>query len=270
MDIVRVLRLIEYVGPRDLVEEHANAVKPPIIVLFGVRGVGKTTLAAGAPDPVFVCIEDGMGKLDAPSWKINSYAEIMEAIAALYTEDHDRKTLVIDSLDWLEPLIWAETCKRHGWADLDSPGFGKGYVAAVAVWREYLDGITALRDEKGMMVVQIAHEIIRRFDNPETDPYDRYKLKLHERASDLVQEHAEIVAFINYRVSIKQTDVGFSRKVTRATGSAQRVLYLEERPAFNAKNRFGMPPFIDLPSTPEAWKDPQTIWAAFAQHLPDA
>lgn len=248
---------------------RSSEVKPPIIVLFGVRGVGKTTLAAGAPDPVFICAEDGMGQIEVPSWKITSFAEVMEAVAALYTEEHDRKTLVIDSLDWLEPMVQAEACKRNGWADIEAPGYGKGYVAALTVWREYLDGIGALRDEKRMTVVQIAHEIIKRFDSPETDPYDRYKLKLHERASDLVQEHAEIVAFMNYRVAIKQTDVGFNKKVSRAVGGAQRVLYLEERPAFHAKNRFGMPAHVDLPSTPDAWRNPGAIWAAFAQHLPN-
>jgi hypothetical protein len=247
---------------------QSGTVKPPVMVLFGVKGVGKTTLAAGAPDPVFICVEDGLGMLDVPSWKITTFAELMDAIGALYTEDHDRKTLVIDSLDWLEPLMWTEACRRHGWDSIESPGYGKGYVAAAAVWREYLDGIAALRDEKGMTIIQIAHELIKRFDNPETDPYDRYKIKLHDRAADLVQEHAEIVAFLNYRVAVKAADVGFNKKINRAVGAAQRVLYLEERPAFHAKNRFGLPSSIDLPSTPEAWKSPGAIWAAFAQHLP--
>jgi hypothetical protein len=241
--------------------------KPPVMVLFGVKGVGKTTLAAGAPNPVFASIEDGIGKLDVPSWKISSFAELMEAIAALYTEDHDRKSLVIDSLDWLEPLIWTETCRRNSWGDIETAGYGKGYVAADVVWREYLDGIAALRDEKGMTVIQIAHEIVERFDNPETDPYSRYKIKLHKRAAGLIQEHAEIVAFLNYRVSVKKTDVGFKKEVTRGVGAAQRVLYFEERPAFEAKNRHGLPPSIDLPSQPEAWKQPEVIWAAFDRHL---
>ena len=57
------------------------------------------------------------------------------------------------------------------------------------------------------------------------------------------------------------------REVARAEGTGQRVLYLEERPAFLAKNRYGMPPAIDLPTTAEAWREPQTIWAALAPYL---
>lgn len=248
--------------------KRASVIKPPIMVLYGVPGCGKTTFAAGSPDPVFIAVEDGIGLLDVPNWSVSSYSEIMEAIGSLYTEEHDRRTLVIDTLDWMEPLVQRETMSRNGWDSFDQP-YGKGPAAALLVWREFMEGIRALRDEKKMTVVLIAHEKISRFDSPETDPYDTYGLKLHDKAANLVTEQADIVGFVNYRVSIKQTDVGFSKKVSRAVGGAQRVLYLEERPAFLAKNRFGMPSSIDLPSQPEAWRSPENIWAAFSRHLPN-
>ena len=34
----------------------------------------------------------------------------MEALAALYSEPHEFGTVVIDSVDWLEPLIWKRVC----------------------------------------------------------------------------------------------------------------------------------------------------------------
>ena len=243
--------------------------KPPLIVLYGVGGVGKTTLAAGAPDPVVIWTEDGAGKLKLPGWRVNTYAEVTEAISTLYTEEHEFKTLVVDSADWLETLIWTEACARNDWKTIEDAGYGKGYVAALMVWKEYLEGLNALRDEKGMTIIQIAHADIKRFDNPETEPYDRYVIKLHAKASSLIQEHADIVGFLNYRVSLQKADVGFNKKVSRAVGGGQRVLYLEERPAFHAKNRFGLPTSIDLPTTKEAWKQPEKIWAAVAEHLPN-
>ena len=106
-------------------------------------------------------------------------------------------------------------------------------------------------------------------DSPDSEPYDRYQIKLQDRAAALLQEQADIVGFLDYRKSIRKADVGFNKKVARAEGTGQRVLYLEERPAFLAKNRYGMPPAIDLPTTAEAWREPQTIWAAFAPYLPD-
>ncbi|UAB76987.1 ATP-binding protein [Erythrobacter sp. SCSIO 43205] len=225
-----------------------DAPKPPRIVLYGPHGVGKNTFAANAPNPVLIDLEDGHPSdmpIDAFP-KAQTFGEVMEAFGALYTEDHDFETLIIDSLDWLEPLVWAETCSRNSWADIEQPGYGKGFLAALDVWREYLDAINGLRNDKGMAVIQTAHAQITRFDSPETEPYDRYGIKLQKRASELVQEHADMVLFANFKVNTTKTDAGFNKKVTRGVGSGQRVIYTEERPAFLAKNRHRLPPELDL------------------------
>jgi len=238
--------------------------KPPVMVVFGTGGIGKTTLAAGAPNPVLLAVEDGIGELDVPNWPIASYADMMTAIGVLYSEEHDRRSIIVDSLDWLEAHVAAETCRRNGWQNLDEPGYGKGPNASLTVWRELIEGLRALRDEREMIVIMIAHHIIKRFDSPETEPYDRYNLKLYEKAGALLYEFADVVGFLNYRVSVAKTETGFNKKVARGVGGGQRVLYFEERPGFVAKNRYGMPPSIDLPST----QDPAQLWAAVAQHLP--
>lgn len=233
--------------------------KPPIIVLYGPGGVGKTTMAAGAPGAVLMAVEDGIGRLDIPHWPIASYGDAMAGIAALYSDEHDLKTLVIDSIDWLEPMIWAEACRQEGWASIEQPGYGKGYVKAAEVWRSFIDGIRALRDERGMTIVLIAHQAIKRFEDPTSDPYDRYVLKLHDKASALIVEAADIVGFLSYRVSIKTVDTGFNQKATRGVGGGLRVLYLEERPGFIAKSRFTAPASIDIPNS----SDPTKLWQAF-------
>ncbi len=246
-----------------------SVVKPPIMIIYGTKGIGKTTMAAGAPAPVLLAIEDGVGLLDVPHWgNFESFGDVIEALGALYSEEHDHKTLIVDSLDWLEPLVWQEACHRNGWASIETPDYGKGYVAALHVWSEYIDGIKALRDEAGITIVQIAHNSIKRFDSPESDPYDRYQIKLHDRASALLQEHADLVAFMTHRVSTKEKDVGFNKRVTRAVGGGNRVLYTEERPAYLAKNRLGLPHAIDLPTKPQAWENPAEIWEALSKHLP--
>lgn len=233
--------------------------KPPIIVVYGVHGVGKSTFAAQAPSPVFIQTEDGLGMLDCPHFPLASaFDAVMEALAALYSESHDFKTCVLDSLDWLEPLIWAKACRDNGWASIEDAGYGKGYVAGLGYWRQYVEGLNALRDDKGMTIVQLAHTDIKRFDSPEHDPYDRYTIKLHARAAALVQEHSDIVLFANYRISTVKADVGFNKKVSRAVGSGERVIHTTERPAFLAKNRYGLPDTLPLD------------WQAFAQAMPEA
>jgi hypothetical protein len=229
----------------------STSLSPPRLLLYGVAGVGKTEFAAASPRPVILQTEDGLGRIEATTFGLlRSFDEIMEALGALYSEPHDFETLVVDSLDWLEPLVWQHTAQTHNQPDIESFGYGKGYLAALDTWRGFLDGVNALREERGMGVILIAHAEIKRFDSPETEPYDRYQPKLHRSASALVQEHVDAVLFANYRVSTLKSDVGFNKKVVRGVSGGDRLLHTAERPAFLAKNRFGLAETLPL-SWPE-------------------
>ena len=229
----------------------STSLSPPRLLLYGVAGVGKTEFAAASPRPVILQTEDGLGRIEATTFGLlRSFDEIMEALGALYSEPHDFETLVVDSLDWREPLVWQHTARTHNQPDIESFGYGKGYLAALDTWRSFLDGVNALRDERGMGVILIAHAEIKRFDSPETEPYDRYQPKLHRSASALVQEHVDAVLFANYRVSTLKSDVGFNKKVVRGVSGGDRLLHTAERPAFLAKNRFGLAETLPL-----SWPD---------------
>lgn len=237
--------------------QRAGKPKPPRIMLYAVHGIGKTTLGANAPNPIFIQTEDGLGDIQADTFGVlKSYSEIMEAIGSLYSDEHDFKTLVLDSADWTEPLVWAEACRINNWKSIEDPGYGRGYSAALDVWKLLVDGLNALRDERGMAVVILAHSEIKRFDSPETEPYDRYQPKLHKGASAILQEAMDAVLFANYRVATVKSEVGFNKKVTRAVGSGDRLIYTVERPSFLAKNRYGLPDSLPLD------------WSALAAGIP--
>jgi hypothetical protein len=235
--------------------------KLPIILMHGVPGVGKTTTCADGPNPVFIQCEDGLGDLQVQTFGLlRTYDEVMQAIAALCTEEHDRKTLVVDSVDSFEALVWAKACAVNGWKSIEDAGYGKGYMAAMEFWNEFMEAVRYLRDERDMIVCLIAHTAVSRFDSPEHEPYDRYVIKLHKHAQAMFMEHCDIVAFANYRVSTVKTDAGFNKKITRGVGGGDRVLYFSERPAFLAKNRHSLPESVPVPK--------EHPWSALAQHIP--
>jgi hypothetical protein len=176
---------------------------------------------------------------------------VISAINTLLTTEHPYQTLVVDSLDWLEPLVWEHTAFMGGKDNIEDFGYGKGYKLADEHWRTILDGLTALQ-EKGMVVICIAHTIIKRFDAPDTDAYDRYQIKLHDRAAALVNEWADVIGFAHLETVTVTKGEGTAR-TTKGQSSGQRVLSVEERPAYQAKNRYGMPPEIAFPKV-GAWE----------------
>ena len=236
--------------------------KPPRILISGVQGVGKTTFAAAAPNPVFLFTEDGKGNLDLTDWAISSFDEMMEALTVLATEKHDFMTVVVDSADWFEPMVLQKVCQSQGVATIEAIPYGKGYTMALDYWREYLAALDYLRNEKNMVVIQTAHSHIKRYEAPDTDSYDRYMLKLNDKAANLLAEHSDCVFFTNYRTILKEDKNAPGKKGekrVRAVGDGDRVLHTEERPAFHAKNRYSLPETIELN---------EKAWQVLAEHIP--
>ena len=224
--------------------------KPPRILVHGGEGIGKSTFFSKAPNPLFIQIEDGLDELEVAKvpdeGPATSYSQVLEAITALYQQDHDFKTVVIDSVDWLEMLTWKHVAKEGGKENIEDFGYGKGYIFAADAFRVLLDGLNALRLKKGMVIGLTAHSQVKRFDDPSTEPYDRYLLKMHARTSSMLMEWCDVVAFASQRVIVQSTDVGFDKKAKRGITTGERLLWTQERPAFAAKNRYSLPESMPL------------------------
>jgi hypothetical protein len=215
------------------------------ILVYGPDGLGKTTLGSQAPASIFLGPELGTANMDVarfPSPK--KWADVQAAVNVLITEPHNYKTLVIDSLDWLEPLLFKQICEDYNVKSIElaAGGYGKGYVEATTRWGLLKDQLEQLRSARGMNIVLIAHSEVVSFLDPATQlSYQRYELKLQKRASALWREYVDAVLFANYET--------FARKegnAVQAFSDGARVMHTERRPGWDAKNRFGLPLKLDL------------------------
>ena len=235
--------------------QRTKRLRAPKIVIAGPGKIGKTTFAAHAPNAVGILTEDGADAVDAAAFPLaQSLDDVYSAIGTLLNEDHQYESVFIDSLDWLEPLLHAHVCAANKWANIEAPGYGKGYIAAAEEWRTLLSGLEALRQQKNMAVILIAHDKIKRFESPMHDGYDQYTIKLHDRASALVQEWADVIGWANYQVITTEADAKFGGKETKARTTGKRILHVEPHPAHMGGNRFGL-------------KNMPLSWEAFAAAL---
>jgi hypothetical protein len=234
--------------------------KPIRVLLYAPEGLGKSTFASNAPNPIFIGPEDGTAQLDVVRFpQPETWEDIREAVATLIRDEHDFKTFVIDTVDWAEPLLWKSLCLAAGVTSIEDlgGGFGKGYVAALDSWRALLSDLERLREKKGMHIVMLAHSWVRPFHSPDLSTYDRYELKLHQRASGLLKEWCDAVLFGNYETF---TDKDQRTKRIKGVSTGGRLVFSVRTAAFDAKNRYGLPERMPLD-----WGD---FYAAVQAHKP--
>ncbi len=213
------------------------------VLLYGTEGVGKSTFAAGAPAPVFIAPSKAIEQLGVDAFpQPTSAREIREAIAELENGKHDYRTLVIDELGWVEQTIWTQVCAAEGVASIEKFEFGRGYAAAFEIWRTILADLERLQTKRGMHVVLLGHAEVKRFNDPQLGAeYDRFRVLLHEKSSGLLRQWVAAVLFARYELHSQG-----KREKNRALSDGSRVIHCEWSPAFDAKNRYGLPATLPL------------------------
>src|SRR5262245_30010425 len=196
---------------------HGRTPKPPRLLIYGTEGIGKSTFCASAPTPVFIQTEDGLDEIQCDKFPLaTTFDDVIGALAELRTEQHEYETLVIDSLDWLERMIWDRVCQESGVKSIEKAdgGFAKGYTHALTFWREVVDQLNMLRAGRGMVVLLIAHAKVEKFEDPESSPYDRYSPRLHQHAAALVSEWCDAVLFATRKMRTQTEHAGYNRRRT--------------------------------------------------------
>lgn len=224
---------------------------PRRILLYGQHGVGKSTWAAKAPNAIFLNCEDGLNDIDCDKTEyLKSFNQVMETLNWMASNDHDYKTIVVDTIDWVEQMIFKDICvsaRVESVADID---FGKGFPRAIPKWKMFLEFLEALRRGKGMAIILLAHARVEKFSNPEGATYDRYAPDLWtnsrgEGAGNMIQEWCDEVLFAQFRVMTTTEGKGFNQKQV-AVGGKEAYLRTKESASCLAKNRIGLPEEMPL------------------------
>ena len=239
--------------------------KPVRLLMHGTEGVGKSTFAASAPAPIFLCAESGTNHLDIARFPTpESWGDVLDAVSTLTTEKHEYQTLVVDTVDWLEPLCFAHVIatapmdksgKKPTCIEDVGGGYGRGYTAAVDAWIGLMARLERLQHEHKMHVVVLAHSWIKAFANPEGADYDRFELKLNKNASAKWREWVDAMLFATYDTAVK-----IDGQKTTGISTGSRIVRTERRAAFDAKNRYGLP--FQLPLD---WSE---FWTAYEAGQP--
>lgn len=219
------------------------------IVIYGPEGIGKTTLAAAAPAPLFLDTEQGTGQLDVDRVEAYEFAHVTATINALLTEAHEYKTLVLDTTDNLKRYCEDAVMKENKWDSLEKPGYGKGFRVAFERFK-LLIGLLDRLIFKGINVVNICHSKVLRITPPDSADYNKYCLKVSDSNKEnddsrlFLKEWSDCVLFCNYDIVVSSSQ----QKAVKH----ERVIHTTSSPAWEAKNRYGLPD--TMPMTPESIK----------------
>lgn len=237
---------------------------PKRYIIYGAEGTGKTTLAADAPRPIFFDIEGGSSAVDADRYPFHDgddghvprdYDDVLRAIEDLRTAEHSFRTLVIDTADRLESLLWAWMIRRDSDPSVykaDNPlnqiidyGYGKGFDRAVDVWRDLAVRLDRLRIARKMEIVFLAHTQVKNYKNPAGSDYDRWIPAMNEKAGGFLKGWSDITGMLAHEETTKA--VPGDKRRAKGFSTDVRVLKLAHAAAFDAKGRGNLPSEIDIP-----------------------
>lgn len=225
------------------------------VVIYGPEGIGKSTLAAHFPRPLFIDTEGSTRHMNvARTKKPTSWTMLMEQVEYIRNNPGVLcSSLIIDTADWAEQLCMDGICASYKLTGIEDMGYGKGYVYLAEEYGRLLNLLEEVVD-RGTHVVLNAHAMMRKFEQPdEMGAYDRWELKLQKKTSALVKEWSDLLLFANYKtLSVATDDKG---KKFKAQGG-RRVMYTSHHPCWDAKNRLGLPEELPLD------------FAALAQYIP--
>lgn len=219
-----------------------------VAAIYGVEGVGKTTLAASLPGALILDVENGSGAYDVA--RVTGFKTLQDLYGAFrdiisHPDEYKQagiRTVVVDSVDAVENNLMIPAVLEkagHPGGALTDLEWGRGYELEGNEFSNMLRAGDRLK-AAGFNVVYIAHSAQKVINPPDNPPYSHYEIKLNKKVAALLKEKVDLLLFATYKTYL--TKEGGTNK-----GKAvERVLICNHTAYCDAKNRFGLPETIPL------------------------
>ena len=224
--------------------------RAPVVTLTGDSGIGKTSLACTFPDPIVIRGEDGLQAVVADKRPdafplLQTPDQLWDELGSLIKEDHNYKTLIIDSVTALERMfiqhIVDSDPKQPKSINQAMGGYGAGLQAVAAMHQRVRKAAGILNERRGMCVVFVAHADTEVIELPDQDPYTRYSLRLGKRSMAPYIDDSDIVGFLR----LQTFTVGDGAR-KKAISDGTRNICCYATAANVSKNRFGISQDIEV------------------------
>jgi hypothetical protein len=164
---------------------------------------------------------------------------LWEQLTALIKEDHDYKTLVIDSVTQLDNLFTNHIVdtdpKKPRTIAQALGGYGAGFQALSSLHGRVRKAAGILNEAKGMNIVFIAHSETETIELPDQDPYTRYNIRMQKKSVSHFIDNVDMVAYLKL-----ETHTFGDGERKKAISDGTRILVSYATAANISKNRFGI------------------------------